>query len=168
MHRRNFSSRGGHSARRKSDWVKSADQGFVAVAAGASVMNQSFIPADGETVVRTRGIIAVKVNSTVADANVVGAIGFAVVSEQAAAAGAASIPGPYSNADWDGWFVHEFWSHRFEFIDGTGFGLITQIIDLDSKAMRKLSAGDRVVVMTESQAVAADVSVQFRMLLKLP
>ena len=157
------------SVKRKSNWIESADQSFVAVGGGASVIHQSIVALDGETIVRTRGILLVGPDVFTADTNVIGAIGFAVVSEQAAAAGAASIPGPFSNGAWDGWFHHEFYCYRMEFIDGSGvLSPATVQVPFDSKAMRKTEANDRIVVMVESQASAALVGIYFRMLFKLP
>ncbi len=158
----------GTSTRRKSDWAGSADQGYTVISAGASVLQQSAVAVEGQTIVRVRGLLSLKPPSVTADQNLIGAVGFAVVSEQAAVAGAASIPGPYSDSDWDGWFLHEFWSFRLEFVDGTGILLSNLNIPIDSKAMRKVHSGDRIVIMAESQAGAVDVSVQFRMLFKLP
>ena len=91
-----------------------------------------------------------------------------IVSAQAFAAGAASIPGPYSQADWDGWFVHGFWSYQ-QTVAGTAGTLLLSSREyvIDSKAMRKIQGSDVLVVMAESQASAAEVSIQFRMLLKV-
>ncbi len=149
-------------------WVNSADQAYVAVGANASIIHQSRTIGTDETVLRTRGIISSAPQAHNADINVVGAVGFAYVSEQAAVAGAASIPGPYSNAGWDGWFVHMYYSWDFEFITSVGIsvpGSIQQ--DFDSKAMRKAHDNQRMVIMVESQADAQVVSVQFRQLLKI-
>ena len=151
-------------------WVQSADQAFIAVGAGATVIHQSRSIGGDETTMRTRGILAVKPAVFTADVGVSGAFGFAYVSDQAFAAGAASIPGPYTNASWDGWFVHQFWSFHYTVGAGhaTGPGLLDTVIwEVDSKGMRKGKDGDTLVVMVESQAAVADVSLQFRELVKV-
>ena len=154
--------------KRLSAWIASADQGFVAVAAGASVIEQSNPTLAATTIVRTRGVVSVRPSAYAADAELVGAIGFGVVSDQAFAAGAASVPGPWTDPDWDGWFVWIPYSFNFEFIDATGTLLPGTVqIPLDSKAMRKVNFNETVVVVVESQAAAIQVGVTFRMLVKL-
>ncbi len=159
----------GRGPRRETNWVQSADQGYVAIAAGSSVLTQSFqgVNQQVNTVVRTRGILSITVASAVADIELVGALGFGIVSAQALAAGAGSIPGPYADAGWDGWFLHQFFSSRFESVDQTGVLILSWEHLLDSKAMRKLRDDDAIVVMVESQSAAMRASVQFRLLFKL-
>ena len=155
--------------RRQTNWTKSADQGYVAVGADASVLQQSFAGTGGEevTIVRTRGVLSIVPAVFTADIEIVGAMGMGIVSQQAFVAGAGSIPAPYTDANWEGWFVHQFFSYRFEFITGAGVILIDHKDTIDSKAMRKLKDDDVIVVMVESQAAAMRASYQFRMLFKL-
>ena len=98
----------------------------------------------------------------------IGAWGMGIVSAQAFVAGAASIPGPYTDVEWDGWFAHGFWGFR-QTAAGTVGNLVvnSQFMEIDNKAMRKINDTDVMVVMAESQADAARVSIQFRMLVKL-
>ncbi len=56
---------------------------------------------------------------------------------------------------------------RYEFLDGTGSLLISEQIEVDSKAMRKVTADETVVLMCQSEVGAVDVSFMVRMLLKL-
>ncbi len=91
-----------------------------------------------------------------------------LVSDQAFAAGAVSIPGPWSDPDWGGWFVWIPWSFRFEFVSGTGIQMPGSVqIPIDSKAMRKVQPNETLVVMLESQSAAVTVAASFRMLVKL-
>ncbi len=153
--------------RRTAEWVNSADQDYVSVGANASNINQSNSTLGNTTIVRIRGMFSV-VNTAEVDGDIIGAWGFGIVSAQAFAAGAASIPGPYTNGDWDGWFAHGYWSYRQELI-GVGANVWKASVEavIDNKAMRKVNDTDVVVVMTESQAVACKVAINFRMLLKL-
>ncbi len=64
----------------------------------------------GETVRRTIGNIWVVSDQAAADEVQVGAFGCIVVTDLAAAAGAASIPGPFTDANDDGWFVWQGFS----------------------------------------------------------
>ena len=158
--------------RRQTDWVASADQGFLAVAAGAKLIQQSLpISAaglSGATVVRSRGASSFTPQVLSGDVDIVGAWGMGIVSNEAFAAGAASIPGPWTNADWDGWFVWEPISYLFEVTDDVGRLLVGVQVPFDSKAMRKVDGGETMVVMVESQASAMEASINFRLLFKLP
>ena len=103
-----------------------------------------------------------------ADFEPMGAWGMGIVIAQAFAAGAASIPGPFTNADWDGWFAHGYWSYRSMEAGTPGNLLIADVREaIDSKAMRKVLDLNVVVVMAESQSDAVRVAINFRMLLKL-
>jgi len=167
-HVRRFATRVGRAAKSLKSWTASADQGYVAIGGNAKVLTQSRVVLSDETVLRTRGIVSSAPGAHSADTNVIGAYGFAYVSEQAAAAGVASIPGPYTDAAWDGWFVHGYYNWDFEF--GTAVGIQTPGSvqqEFDSKAMRKGSSNDRVVVIVESRADAQLVSIQFRQLVKV-
>ena len=157
--------------KRQVTWVGPADQGFVAVATGAKVILASFDPVsfgmDKPTVIRTRGQVAVRPEITTADLDLVGAIGLGIVSDEAFAAGVAAIPGPFDSADWDGWFVWQSFSYNYEFIDGTGFNFSVWNFEVDSKAMRKVSDGETMVVVIESQVGAMRISAPLRTLWKL-
>jgi len=158
-------------SKRQLQWVGSADQGFVAIGANASVLHQSNGTLAGTTIVRTRGGFSVIPASRDVDLEVIGAIGMGIVSAQAFIAGAASIPGPFSDADWSGWLYWSPFQYLFEsttdigrlILGTTGAG--AEVID--SKAMRKVQANEVLVVMVESQAGAFLASINFRMLLKL-
>jgi len=137
---------------RQSQWVGSADlTAFTALAAATSLLDQTLTPADQpETIVRVRGLLTVWSDQLAASEEPFGAMGFRVVSSQAASAGAASIPAPYSLSGDDGWFVHQFFNAPFSFGDLTGFTNISQSYQFDSKAMRKLSPDERLVIMIEN------------------
>jgi len=153
--------------RRLSQWVASADQGYLAVASAASGILQSNASLGNTTIVRTRGLLSVRPTAFSADLDVSGAFGIAIVSDQAFAAGAASVPGPFTDQDWDGWFVWMPMLYRYEFGDLTGQALISKELVIDSKAMRKVGANETVVVVFEAQAGAVSVASHFRMLVKL-
>ena len=152
--------------KRTSDWVGSADQGAIAVAGNTSVIIQSNALLGNTTVVRTRGQISAFSSTRSADTEVVGAFGICIVTDEAFAAGAASIPGPWTNSGSDRWFVWEPIGYLFEVTTDVG-RLVFPSREFDSKAMRKVGANETVVVMYESQASAQSVFVSFRMLLKL-
>ena len=163
--------RGRSGPRRQTLWVGNADQGYLANGAGAKLIvsgiSLSGFGLDKPTIVRTRGEVSVIPNNLAADVSVVGAFGMAVVSDQAFAAGATSIPGPWSDSDWGGWFMWRAFSFRSQFGDATGLSLASVQYDIDSKAMRKVGDNETVVIMAESQAVAFDISMPIRMLVKI-
>jgi len=99
-----------------------------------------------ETVMRTRGILVWRSDQTVAAEQVTGAFGAIVVSEDAFAAGAASIPGPISDIDNDGWFMWQPLVFNFRVADNAA-GTVWQF---DSKAKRIVRPGSRIAIMVEN------------------
>jgi len=73
-------------------------------------------------------------------------IGMGVVSEQAAVAGVGSIPNPMSNSDWDGWVLHKSLSLQ----GGTPESRADTQIWVDSKAMRKIPAGNSIILVAQA------------------
>ena len=169
MARRPFRSQRG--PKRQVTWIAPADQGFIAVATGAKVLIGSFDAAGSglvkPTIVRTRGQVTPRVGATGASAVIIGAFGMAVVSDRAFAAGVVSVPGPFTDASWDGWFVWRSFSMSWDFDDATGIRFSTINMEVDSKAMRKVNDDETVVLVAESQSGAFDISMPLRMLVKL-
>ena len=103
------------------------------------------------TIVRTRGILNVFPNIVTASQFIVGAYGICVVNGEAFDAGVASVISPWSESFDSRWFYHTFWSIAAPF--GTGSGpmqMATQIIEIDSKSMRKIERGDVIVSVIEN------------------
>ena len=137
---------GGRTQRQPTNWARLVFGVEVAVAAGTKVLVSTIIlsnPGINETIRRTRGVAS---TSSVVSGAYHGAMGFVVVNDLAVAAGAASIPGPGTDASDDGWFVWQpmVWdsplttaseSHTWAF---------------DSKAMRRVEEGFAVAVMVEN------------------
>ena len=157
--------------KRTSVWVASADQGTVATATGATTIVQSNATFGNTTIVRTRGLftIAPQALGVGASVNIRGAIGFGIVSDQAFAAGASSVPGPWTDPDWAGWYV---WMPFELSLDVAGTP-VERLLPadrqyvIDSKAMRKVESNETVVVMAESQGGAFNSFFAFRTLAKL-
>ena len=167
--------------RRGTIWIASADvTAKIGLAAATSVLDQSVSAATlssfgaaAGTVTRTRGDLWVVSDQTVATEEPFGALGMAVVSDQARAAGIASMPTPITNEDSDLFFVHQFWQAGFVFnqIDATGvqLGNYWSHYSFDSKAMRKLNDDQAIVVTMENAEATNGVRyiLKFRMLIKL-
>ncbi len=140
-----------------------------AVAADSKVLLGSFVlsnPPLGETILRTRAQLWVSSDQDSVIENQIGAFGMIVVTDRAIAAGAASIPGPYTDGGDDGWFVHQPFVQR-----NAASGVVTSgvIYEIDSKAMRKVEDGGEIAVMVENASVTHGILVIFavRLLAKL-
>ncbi len=153
MARSRFVQRSFRAPRRGTIWGRSpADTTITGLAAGTAVLDSTSVPvAEGETIVRTRGQIIVGTDQGGAGEDWVGAVGFAIASNQAVAVGVGSLPTPYTDQDSDLWFVHQFFGGNFAFGDATGFspqGL--SVFPFDSKAMRKFASGETLIVVVEN------------------
>ena len=165
------------SQRRRTGW----DNGSGGIATLNTVTSTSvalvgsgfIIFADGNTIVRTRGMIQCIL--TAADAPLSGfrgAFGICIVSEDAFAVGVTAVPDPVDDAEWDGWFWHQFYSlmQPITFAaQSTASAILT--IPIDSKAMRKIGATDVVVLVgehIESGTASMTVVADSRLLFKLP
>ncbi len=103
-------------------------------------------PGLAETVRRTRGLIQVTSDQGSAFENQSIAYGMIVVNDLAIAAGAASIPGPVTDEDDDGWFVWVPVMSAGAAVNANDVGRI----EFDSKAMRRVEEGFSVAVMAEN------------------
>ena len=106
--------------------------------------------------------------SVITDIDITGAFGVCVVNTDAFVAGVAAVPGPFDEAAWEGWFVWRSFSLKQE-AAGTVASLVVYpfMEDIDSKAMRKVTSNETVVLVAESQGGAFRINVPLRMLFKL-
>ena len=157
--------------RRQVTWIAPADQSYVSVSSGQKVIVGSFDPSAAgfakPTVVRSRGLVSIKPTSIAASLTMSGAWGIGVVSQQAFAAGLASIPGPFTDAQWDGWFAWGAIIQHFAFHSGVAAEIDSVEHVVDSKAMRKISQNEIMILMVESQGGAFDIGLHVRTLFKL-
>ncbi len=166
-HRRVLRARGGPSQPpRLTQWVGTALQGYVSVAAAGATLINSFSPAERVTVIRNRGQVSIIPEVVSADIEIVGAYGEMVVTNEAFAAGVGSMPEPFTDGDAD-WCVWRSFSYRFEFVDATGVNFPNWNFEVDSKAMRKMGPNKVYVAIAESQAGAFQISAPVRTLVKL-
>ncbi len=148
--RRRFVSRGGPGP--NFSWARFVDQPAT-VAANTKVFLA--ILATGIdldlTIRRNRGRFFVNSDQAAAAEGFQGAFGVMVVSLVAATVGAGSIPGPVTDTDAN-WMVWEPFQGRFQILGaGTGNdGDSGAHFDFDSKAMRKLSEDEALVMMVEN------------------
>ncbi len=171
MARRGFVRTGRVSEKRLTQWVGSADISTqVALAAGAAVLDQSLVltglPA---TVVRTRGIITVYSDQTAANEEPFGAIGMCVVSDQALAIGVTAVPTPITDSGSDLFFLHQYFAAPVKATTDIAFANVSQTYGFDSKAMRKISEDESLIIVVENASATAGLNylLQFRMLIKV-
>ena len=164
---RGFTGRPRGGARRLTQWIGPALQGYVAVADGGATLIGSVPLDEASTIVRVRGHLSVLAAAVTADDTIVGAFGVAIVSSEAFTAGVGSMPEPFTDADWGGWMVWQAFSYRFEFFDGTGANFPDWDMVIDSKAMRKGGPNERLVLIAESQDGGFQISTPVRILVKL-
>jgi len=155
-HRRSFSSR---APRRGTFWGRSpADTTPTFIANNTAVLDSTsaISAAEGQTIVRIRGTIFIVSDQASSLEDQVGALGVAVVSEQAVAVGVGSVPTPYTDQDSDKWMLHQYFAARTS-VDSAGADLSGpyQRFDFDSKAMRKMVLGDEMIFVVENGGVSA-------------
>jgi len=147
--------------------------------AGSVFVGQALaILQDGLTLVRTRG--RYQVFTTVAGGSVgdgmCGAFGIGVATTAAVTAGIASVPTPITEQGWDGWL---YWTPFQVFVmsvtlaDGVNANLAMFTVDVDSKAMRKLTEEDTIYAAAEiavEEGAGTNIEHRFdsRVLFKLP
>ncbi len=142
----------GRSGPSRTNWSRLVTAGFQTVPAATKVLLATFVlDNDGisETVRRTRGQVAVGSDQGAAYESQVGALGIMKVNDVALTAGAASIPGPVTEAADDGWFV---WQPVTSSGDNGGGGIsdTSVLYQFDSKAMRTVEQGFGLAVMFEN------------------
>jgi len=99
-----------------------------------------------ETVVRTRGVMTVITDQAAAGEDQIGALGMIRVTDRAIAAGIASIPGPMTDGDDDGWFL---WVPTAQMQTNPNDTYNGQVI-FDSKAQRIVREGQQLAVVFEN------------------
>ena len=122
------------------------------------------------TVIRVRGELWVASDQEAADRVAFGAVGFSVVSDQAAAVGITALPGPITDEGSDLFFLHQFWLASVRVISAIGADFNDfRRYSLDSKAMRKINEDQDLAVTIDNQAAGAGVNfvLRTRILLKL-
>ncbi len=174
MARRPFVRSGGRGARRKTQWIRtdaaSGGTDFKALAAATAVIDQNVPGVAPDTIIRLRGMLQVASDQSGANEEPFGAFGIAVVSEQAFAIGVTAVPTPYTDADSDLWMMHGYFAAPIRFNDATGFGNISQRVDFDSKAMRKLNEDETLIIVLENASATDGIRYTFNVaiLVKVP
>ena len=145
--------------RAPTNWSGTVAPAFVTVPALTKVLIQSFGPefVSGETVRRMRGTVVVKAPGT---GGYHGAIGCYVASNLALAAGVGSLLDPVTNVDDDVWMWYQSFAGH-----GAGSGSAgangAQLLEIDSKSMRRVSTGMQLVFVTANSNVGLSYEIAF-------
>ena len=141
----------GRTTKRATAWgVGSQELDGAMSATSKTLWSSGIVTQDIEvTLIRTRGFVHYFLNAATAQGDgFFGAVGLGVTTQLAFNAGSGSIPGPFTQSDWDGWFWHQFFDVRLA--ETSLFNSFAhQRIEIDSKAMRKLGLDLVVFGMTE-------------------
>ena len=135
---------------RQTVWFQFAPITATLTAVGGTVyftLNAAALALRPFTIVRSRFQAMIQSDQAGATEHQVGAVGLAVVSDEAATAGVASMPTPITEMASDLWFVHQL-AMAAEFQSTTG-GTPAGVFEIDSKAMRKVGIGQDIAVIAE-------------------
>ncbi len=97
----------------------------------------------------------------------IGAVGFAVVTDQAVAVGVTALPTPITDLASDMFFLHQFLLARTVFATAIGFEAPGgTVIQVDNKAMRKVNDDQDLVITTEGLSDGFIIDIAGRFLVK--
>ncbi len=140
--------RGRLGSKRLTSWFP-IDVTTTLISASGSLLNSLTVAEKAKrpfTIVRTYLEIQQQSDQSIASETQIGAIGLAVVSDQAVAIGVTAVPTPLTDLDSDLWFLHQLIFGQFLFADATGFQeSAAPTMSLDSKAMRKVNDAEDVI-----------------------
>ena len=161
--RRRFGGGGGRF-KPPTDWASINSAVQTNVGAASKVLLGSFSSSLGtETVRRTRGLLSWSSDQQTASEFVPGAFGMCVVSLDAFTAGVASLLGPVSDAGSDLWFVHQWMMFDLRFASGVGLEPhFDRQYEFDSKAMRRVTEEERVVLVVENAHASSGAAFNFQ------
>ncbi len=132
------------SWRPSTSWAGVIPASTTDIPAASKVLLATFVPSgpEGETLRRIRGLLTVQSDQSAATEFQVGALGCAVFTDTAIAAGVASLPDPVTDVEDEMWVLFTHIGQQFLFSSGVGKNpdMATQYV-LDSKAMRKVPVG---------------------------
>ena len=155
------------SNRRKTEWSTFDATGYQNVSSGGATVLSGLAFESPGTLVRTRGRMSIKPQTTSADLDIVGAFGIGIVSAEAFGVGVTAVPEPFSDADWGGWMVMEPFAMHFEQVTNVGQLIASWQFEIDSKAMRKVEPNSVAVIVAESLSGAYAIADTTRLLLML-
>ena len=162
----------GRSQRRQTLWLGGTEVSTVIPAANGVVLqtslNAAALALRPFTIIRSRGRVCVFSDQRVASEFYSAAYGNIVVTDQASAAGVASVPTPVTEDNSD-WHVYKRMQQRVSVTTDVGVLLFGLSEEFDSKAMRKVDLGEDLISVWESSGLSNGIQViaYTRVLVKL-
>ena len=151
---RRFPNRFQSRSRPNRAWANFVTSARVIVNAASKVLLGGFSLSNAnidETVLRVVGTIGIRSDQTGVSEDQVGAFGMIQVTDTAAAAGVASIPGPITDGADDGWFVYVPFTRSFIVLSSVGANPdFSFSIPFDSKAKRRSGDGTQLAIVVEN------------------
>ena len=145
-------------ARREISWLDLpfTSTGFVADSAAIMLSLTAFEKARRPfTIVRTYLEILFLSDQIAASESQLAALGICVISDQAEAIGITAVPTPLTDLASDYWLLHQVLVGDFTFVSAVGVDAQAgRRYTIDSKAMRKVSDDQDVVVVGEADAIS--------------
>ncbi len=166
--RQTISQRGGSRANR--NWASVISATNVTVPASSKTLLGLLALSNAgidETVLRVRGSFSITSDQVAATESQIGSVGLIVVSDRAATVGVTAVPGSSTDADDDGWFVHQSFAQQFLFVSAVGVqSHHSTTYDFSSKAKRIVHDGQTIAIMAENihATFGLQINLQFRML----
>ena len=121
----------------------------VDLAAATASLGPSALAVSGPgTLVRLRGQVFLQLDAGAVDERVLVCFGIIIVSNEAFAAGVASVPKPFTDADAD-WMWHGFLSVTSGAETGIVSDFLVDRVLVDSKAMRKVKSSQTLIFVAE-------------------
>ena len=163
-------------SRRATDWGFGIDFADQSITGSSKVLSTTSLGiATPFTLIRMRGSFHMYLVGTAGALGdgFNGAVGIGLVSNEAFGVGITAIPGPQSDANWDGWIWQSFFDIRqitATLSDGANAAAASVRLEVDSKAMRKWDPGMTLVgvcEVVESGSQNMDVQADSRVLLKV-
>ncbi len=152
-HRRGAFRSNNRGSRRQSVWLDVPPTATTVTAAGGTIINSltaAELARRPFTIVRVHMEYHIQSDQVAASEFGAVAAGFAVVTEEALAAGVGSVPTPVSDDDSDRWFLHKYMMESFLFATSIGFDDNSGVgYTVESKAMRRVEFGDEVIHVIE-------------------
>ena len=137
-------------SRPNNSWFSVISSTWVTIPAASKVLLGSLAPSNqniDETQLRVIGSVAIASDQSGANEFQIGSVGLIVVSAVAVTAGIASIPGPSTDGDDDGWFCHQQFAM---FGQQSSDSLQSVRIPFESKGRRIVQDGEAIAIVAEN------------------
>ncbi len=150
-------------AKRKTLWIGIGSTASTLTSSGGTILNSlnaAALALRPFTVVRTHLELLVRSDQIANSEDQVGALGVAIVSDQAVAIGVTAVPTPITDSSSDLWLLHKPFMNTFRLSSAVGISNAAKTYTVDSKAMRKVEDGqDFIVVVENDTSVGAGLGV---------